>query len=151
MNNVILRESPLDINRWEVVIDNKETLTIDEYWDKYVCKGTEYSEPTIEDDYIVDDSFLYLKDITSVQQVVKAVSLFEEGEPEYDEILSQGRGWASSTARERIVGKEGAYIVRVGTFEEYKIRPMTEFYNEYPSFNIDNYRKLMNAFDEYYK
>lgn len=89
MNDVIVRESPIDANLWEVIIDNKETLTINEYWDKYVCKGTKYSEPTIEDDYIIDGSSLYLKDTTSVQQVVKAIGSFEEGEPEYDEIVSQ--------------------------------------------------------------
>lgn len=135
---------------WVVTINDKEQMSIGQFWDKYVCEGTEFSEPVIEDDYIIADDFLYLKDPTSVEQVIKAISYFEQGEPEYDTIANHGRGWASSSTRDSIVGRDGAYVSKVGTFEDYKIKPLSEFHDDNPNFNVDNYHKIMDALDEYY-
>lgn len=125
-------------------------MTIEEFWDTFVCKGVEYFEPIIENNYIHAGYTLYINEPFMLKDIIEATCYFEQGEEDYDIISNSGYGETSSYMRRSIVGKEGVYTISKSNINDVEIKPISEFESDFPNFNRENYFALMDALDNFY-
>lgn len=68
---------------------------------------------------------------------------------EYDEILSQGRGFAAHCAEEKL---NNTIVILLKDIEHLKmIKPFNDFVKDYPNANIKKYIEFMDCLNAYYE
>ena len=79
------------------------------------------------------------------------LSLGEYHEPieKYDMVSSQGRGMNSHYARESL--NDSIVISNFSNIRDIELKTLEDFHKEYPKFNYEEYRKIINSLDFYYK
>lgn len=110
-------------------------------------------EPVFEDNIIEAGDVVYT-DMNQGEFLKFVMETFAEHrgkEPEYDEILSQGRGFGRHCEREAV---ECSYILHERTVDGYAnctFKPYAAFKEDHPNFDIDKYNQFMDELDEYYE
>lgn len=68
---------------------------------------------------------------------------------EYDEILSQGRGFAAHCAEEKL---NNTIVILLKDIEHLKmIKPFNDFVKDYPNANVKKYIEFMDCLNAYYE
>lgn len=115
--------------------------------------GTAEDDIVITDDYILTSYALYYDNSISLDILLKAVGQWHEPAEVYDNILSRGLGQARQWVEERLLGKNGAWVIQgndwVGEF--HLIPDKDKFYRENPKFNKRKYFALQKALNDYYE
>lgn len=146
---IVITDNP-DKNSDHALLANG--MCFDEFWKQYICPNTEYEELEFYDEPLAIRTFesIYIKKPFMVEDVIKVVCSFEEGENDYDVIANAGYGQISSITRRSIVGKKGIWNVSSDCIENITIKPLSYFSKDYPKFNRKNYKLLIEAVDNFY-
>lgn len=83
--------------------------------------------------------------------VIKLISDYQGETPEYDEIIDEGRGFASHCEH---IKYDNTYIIGENMLEDFKdvkqIKPFSSFKKDHPEISIKKYLKFQDALDKYY-
>ena len=103
-------------------------------------------------DMLDEDTYLVNGIVYTDKKLGDLIKLFGEvhGEvEEYDEVLTEGRGFASYCAEAQL---NNTVVIPLHYIEYLEsIKPFNEFANDYPNANIKKYIEFMDCLDEYYK
>lgn len=103
-------------------------------------------------DMLDEDTYLVNGIVYTDKKLGDLIKLFGEvhGEvEEYDEILTEGRGFVAHYMEERL---NNTVVIPLHYIEYLEsIKPFNEFANDYPNANIKKYIEFMDCLDGYYK
>lgn len=108
-----------------------------------------------EDLNVIDDTTIIHGEVLYTDHdlftVIQLMSEYQGETPEYDEIVSQGRGFAEYVERSKY---DNSYIIDEGLAEDFKnvkqIKPFSSFKEDYPEISLEKYFKFQDALDSYY-
>lgn len=99
-----------------------------------------------DDTYEIDNTIYTDKKFSDLIKILGDVHNEIE---EYDEILSQGRGFASHCAESKLNNTVVIPLTRINHID--KIKPFKMYKEDYPNLNIEKYIEFMDCLETYYK
>ncbi len=124
-------------------------LSTEEWW-KNKCGII--GEVEIEENYILKDDNLYIKDKSNVYSILEAIGKYYAPEKEYDRIANKGYGETQAWTRKSILGEKGAFVItNPDWLKDVKIKSHSQFKKDYPKFNEKEYQKLQQSLDKFYE
>lgn len=121
-------------------------LLTDEYFNE-LC-GIDTQIDYYSKNVILICDILYTNSKT-IGEILLALGEYYEPIEKYDMISSKGYGMQSHYARERL--NDSIVISNFTDIKDIEIKSINDFHLEYPDFNYEEYTKIMNSLDYYYK
>lgn len=113
------------------------------------CKklyGYEGEVDILSDDTIIIDSTIYSN--RKFGEIIKMLGEVHGEVEEYDEILSQGRGFASHCKDKEL---EDTVVISLSRIEYIdNLKSFEDFKKDYPNFNLEKYKEIYDELDRYY-
>ena len=114
------------------------------------CKklyGYEGEIDILSEDTIIIDNTIYSN--RKFGEIVKMLGEVHGEVEEYDEILSQGRGFSSYCKEKEL---EGTVVIRLTQIEYIdNLKLLDDFKKDYPNFNLEKYNEIYDELDKYYE
>lgn len=100
----------------------------------------------LDDDTYLIDGVIYTN--KKFKDLLKVLGTVNGSIEEYDEILSQGRGFDGYCTEKKF---ENTLIIPLSELEDYEeVKPFEDFKKDYPDLNVEKYIEFMDSLDEYY-
>lgn len=113
------------------------------------CKklyGYEGEVDILSDDTIIIDNIIYSNQ--KFGEIIKMLGEVHGKVEEYDEILSQGRGFASHCKDKELEDTVVISLSRIDYIDN--LKPFEDFKKDYPNFNLEKYSEIYDELDKYY-